>query len=146
MLFYRTGTGLIYCSCYHYLNVKVGFMSNENPVPVVQSVNNGIIAIVTVADHSQANVILTGEGDPLIAGCRKFTFGQLTDPEVSRYLSGSTKLFKDLVTNRKIIVVQTCGSSEWGHYVPFSNGRTTLDYDLKYCTTKEELLAKFNII
>lgn len=117
-------------------------MLSKPPVRVISSTNNSVTVIVTYDDHQNAKSILENGGDPLTEGCQKFTFGNLSDPQVANELTGTTEDLTDLINRNIIEVASSCDSDTWTYYVPFSNGTTTLQEDLKYATTMHNLLEK----
>jgi hypothetical protein len=119
-------------------------MCNKSPVQVVSSSNNGITAIVTVQDLKDAHLILSGEGNPLVAGCRKFTFAQDINDGNRKAVTGSRAMLNALIKEKYIEISEEINDPRsWGWYVPFS---VNISEDMEYVTTTEELFRKFGII
>ena len=120
-------------------------MCNNSPVQVVSSSNAGITAIVTVQDLKDAHLILRGEGNPLVAGCRKFTFAQDINDGNRKAVTGSRAMLNALIKEKYIeISEEITDPRSWGWYVPFSV--QTSSEDMEYITTAEDLVRKFGII
>ena len=110
---------------------------------VIWSQNNSVIVIVTSDDHQKAMDLLKNKKDPLEHGCQKFTFGNLSDPQVAKNLTGTAQDLDHLIKENIIMFGRRqCDSDTWTYYVPFSNGTTTLQKDLKYATTMHNLFEK----